>query len=217
MGLDFDVDRLRIMTSALASDALDRLGRRNQAVSSTIRPLRPRYRLIGRALPVSVVATDEMPDEPYAQEMRAVELIRQGDVPVYVTAPEVQAAVWGELFSLAARGRGAVGAIVDGPIRDAEAIASLEFPVFCRSFSPLDTMGRAVVDTIGEEIVCGGTTVRRADYVVADEDGIVIIPAELANDVVELVEEKLKGEHGARSHLLDGKSVRDVWETWGVF
>jgi regulator of RNase E activity RraA len=217
MTTPFDVARLQIMTTALVADALDRLGRRDQAVAAGIRPLRPGLRLAGRAFPVSVVATDEMPIEPYAGEMRAVELLEPGDIPVYVTAPDVRAAVWGELFSLAARGRGAVGAVVDGPMRDAEAVASLGFPVFCRSFSPLDTMGRAVVADIGVDVVCGGVLVRRADYVVADEDGVVIVPAELADEVVARVEEKLLGEHGARSHLLAGKSVRDVWDTWGVF
>jgi 4-hydroxy-4-methyl-2-oxoglutarate aldolase len=205
-----------MMTTALASDALDRLGRREQAAAATIRPLRPGYRLTGRALPVSVVASDEMPEEPYAGEMRAIELLEPGDVPVYVTEAGVRAAVWGELFSLAARARGALGAVVDGAIRDADAVASLGLPVFCRGFSPLDTMGRAVVDEIGGDVVCGGVLVRRGDYLVADEDGVVFVPAELADDVVARVEEKVRGEDGARSQLIAGKSVRDVWDTWGV-
>jgi regulator of RNase E activity RraA len=212
-----DLARLQILTSALAADALDRLGLRNQATDPAIRPLRPGHRLAGRALPVSVVASEAMPNEPYVGEMRAIELLQAGDVPVYVTPPDVRAAVWGELFSLAARGRGAVGAVVDGPMRDADAVALLGFPVFCRSFSPLDTMGRAVVSDIGSDVICGGVRVRRGDYLVADEDGVVVVPAELADEVVAHVEKKLRGEHGARDDLLAGKSVRDVWDTWGVF
>jgi 4-hydroxy-4-methyl-2-oxoglutarate aldolase len=213
----FDVTRLQILTSALASDALDRLGQRNQATAATIRPLRPGYCLTGRALPVAVVASDAIPSEPYVGEMRAIEQLQPGDIPVYVTGPDVHAAVWGELFTLAARGRGAVGAVVDGAMRDAEAVAVLGFPVFCRDFSPLDTMGRAVVSDIGSDVVCGGVRVRAGDYVIGDEDGIVILPTELADEVVATVEEKLRGEHGARDDLLAGKSVRDVWDTWGVF
>jgi regulator of RNase E activity RraA len=212
-----EAERLHILTSAFASDALDRLGHRDQACAPVLHPLRPGQRVAGRALPVAVVVSDEMPDEPYAGEMRAIELLQPGDVPVYATEPGVRAAVWGELFTLAARGRGAVGAIVDGPLRDADAIAALGFPVFHASFSPLDTMGRAVVADIGGDVTCAGVRVRRGDYVVADEDGVVVLPAELAAAVVEHVEAKLRGERGARDDLLAGKSVRDVWDTWGVF
>jgi regulator of RNase E activity RraA len=217
MTAQVELARLSLLTSALTSDALDRLGYRNQALTTMLRPLRPGQRLAGRALPVAVVASDAMPDEPYVGEMRAIELLQAGDVPVYATAPDVRAAVWGELFSLAALGRGAVGAIVDGPMRDADAVAALGFPVFCQGFSPLDTMGRAVVADIGSDVICGGVRVRQGDYIVADEDGIVVLPAELAIEVVAQVTEKLRGEHGARDDLLAGKSVRDVWDTWGVF
>jgi regulator of RNase E activity RraA len=217
MSTPIDVARLEILSSALTSDALDRLGLRDQVVGPGIRPLRPGYRLAGRALPVSIVVSDAIPSKPYVGEMQAVELLQPGDVPVYVTEPDVNAAVWGELFTLAARGRGAVGAIIDGPIRDAEATAALGFPVFFRSMSPLDTLGRAVVADIGADVICGGVRVRRGDYLVADEDGVVVLQAELADEVVAHVEEKLRGEHGARDDLLAGKSVRDVWDTWGVF
>ena len=87
-----DAADLQLLTSALASDALDRLGRRDQTVMSPIRPLRPGYRLVGRAFPVSIVASAEVPGEPYAGEMRAIELLEPGDVAVYATEPDVRAA-----------------------------------------------------------------------------------------------------------------------------
>jgi regulator of RNase E activity RraA len=213
----FDRTRLAILTSALASDALDRLGHRGSVLDRAIRPLRPGMRLAGRALPIAVVASDVMPDDPYVGEMRAIVQLEAGDVPVYAVEHGVSAAVWGELFTLAARARGAIGAVVDGPMRDATAIAALGFPVFASSFSPLDTMGRAVVSTIGEPVRCGGALVRRGDFVVADEDGVALVPAEIADEVVAHVEEKLRGERGARGDLMAGKSVHDVWDTWGVF
>jgi regulator of RNase E activity RraA len=203
-------------SAALASDALDRVGLRNQSTVPGIAPLRPGMALVGRAVPITVVATDVIPEEPYATEIRAIDSLSPGDVPVYSVAPEVDTALWGELFSCAAIGRGAVGSIVDGFVRDAELIAELGFPVFARGTSPLDTKGRAEVVELGAPAPCGGVLVNLGDAVVADEDGVVIVPLDAVDDVAAIVAEKLAGERGARADLLAGRTLADVWDTWRV-
>ena len=204
------------VTAALAADALDRLGLREQTMDFALRPLRPGDVLFGRAVPVVVEATDELPEDPYATEMRVIDSLRPGDVPVYSVGSGVRAALWGELFSCAAIGRGAAGAIVDGLVRDVRQIAELEFPVFCRGTSPLDTQGRAEARDVGVPAPCGGVLVSPGDYVVADEDGIVVIPGAVLAGVAEIVAEKARGERGARDDLLGGKTLAEVWETWKV-
>jgi 4-hydroxy-4-methyl-2-oxoglutarate aldolase len=208
---------LATMSSALVSDALDGLGLRDQALDGGLRPILPGATLAGRAMPIEVAATDEYPDEPYAGEMRAIEALQAGDVAVYAVEPGVRAALFGELFGHAARGRGAVGAIVDGFIRDSRALVAAGVPVFARGFSPLDTRGRAEVRDFGIELVVGGVTVRPGDYVVGDEDGIVVLPQDACGDVIAAIEERQRGEHGAKRDLLEGASVRDVWDKWRVF
>ncbi len=203
-------------TAALVSDALDRVGLRNQTMASGIAPLRQGMRLAGRAYPIAVESTDVVPKEPYQLEIRAIDGLSSGDVPVYAVAPDVDAALWGELFSCAAIGRGAVGVVVDGAVRDIDLIAGLEFPVFARGASPLDTKGRAEVRRYGEEVACGGVLVAPGDAVVADEDGVVVIPDEALSDVVAIVAEKLAGEQSAKADLLAGKTLGEVWETWRV-
>lgn len=211
------LDRASILTAALASDALDALGARDRVVDVDLLPLAPGSRLVGFAVPVRVAPVARIPDAPYAREMEAIEGLRPGDVPVYAVAAGVRAALFGELFALAARALGARGAVVDGNVRDVRQLVEEGFPVFARGRSTLDTLGRAEVDAIGEPVVVGGVEVRRGDLVVADDDGVAIVPAELIAALLEHVETKVRGERGARADIVDGTAVRDVWDRWGVF
>jgi regulator of RNase E activity RraA len=201
-------------SSALVSDALDGLGLREHTLDRAIRPLDPGAALVGLAVPVIVRSTEVIPDEPYRGEMAVLDSLRPGEVPVYAVEPGVEAALWGELFSCAAIGRGAVGAVVDGLIRDAALIRELGFPVFGRGFSPLDTQGRAEVVAWREPAVCVGVSVHPGDLVVADEDGIVVCPAAAAAEVAAACAAKLRDEVGARADLKAGASIFEVWERW---
>jgi 4-hydroxy-4-methyl-2-oxoglutarate aldolase len=203
--------------TAVVADALDRLGLRDQTLDPAIRPLRPGVFVTGRVVPVLIEATTEIPDEPYTGEMDALDSLRPGEVPLLVVDPATRAASWGELFSCAALGRGARGAIVDGLIRDARQIADLGFPLFCRGFSPLDTLGRAQVAAFGVTAIVGGVRVDPGDYVIGDEDGIVVVPALSIEDVLGIVREKASTELDARADLLAGAGVRDIWAKYGVF
>ena len=182
-----------------------------------LRPLWPGMRVVGRAMTVQVEESAEIPPEPYDGEMSALDALRPGDVAVYAIPPGSRAAAWGELFTCGAQGLGAIGAVIDGAIRDATQIGELGFPVFCRSRSPLDTLGRAVAVGHGMPVVCGGVEVHLDDVVVADEDGVVVIPRDLATAVATAVGEKRALEDAARADLLSGMGVRAVWAKYGVF
>jgi 4-hydroxy-4-methyl-2-oxoglutarate aldolase len=202
--------------AAVVSDALDRLGRREHALDPAIRPLWPEARLAGVAVPVVIVADTSEPERPYDGEMTALDGLRPGSIPMFVVEPGVRAASWGELFSCAAMGRGAAGVVVDGLIRDAAQIQQLGFPAFARGLSPLDTFARAVVTGIDVDARVGGVDVRPGDLVVGDIDGIVVIPQELAADVAEAVLTKHRLEGDARTDLLAGIGIREVWTKYGV-
>jgi 4-hydroxy-4-methyl-2-oxoglutarate aldolase len=201
---------------AAVSDALDRLGRRRQALDPAIRPLWPAARLVGVAVPVVIVADTTEPEQPYDGEMRVIDGLRPGEIPLFVVEAGVRAASWGELFSCAAMGRGAGGVVVDGFVRDAAAIQALGFPTFTRGLSPLDTFARATVTEIGVEARVGGVDVKPGDLVVGDIDGIVIVPQELVADVAEVVATKRRLEGDARADLLAGHGIREVWTKYGV-
>jgi 4-hydroxy-4-methyl-2-oxoglutarate aldolase len=214
---DDRLEELGAAYTAVVADALDALGLRNQSLDPAIRPLRPGMKLAAQALPVVIEPSDVIPERPYEGEMDAIDALQPGYASFIVVEGDSRAAAWGELFSCAAMGRGARGAIVDGSIRDARQIVELGFPVFCRSFSPLDTLGRAVVRELGTEARCGDVVVRRGDYLLADEDGIVVVPKDALDDVLERVRAKARTETSAKDDLLAGARVREVWERYGVF
>lgn len=207
---------LESASTAVVSDALDRLGRRDQVLDLGIRPIWPGARLAGVAVPVVIVADTSEPNLPYDGELTALEGLRPGDVPMLAVEEGVRCASWGELFSCAAIGRGAAGLVVDGFVRDAAQIQSLGFPAFARGLSPLDTYARAAVTGIDVAARVGGVDVNPGDLVVADIDGIVVIPREIAAEVVESVVTKHRLEGNARADLLAGVGIRDVWTTYGV-
>jgi len=220
MGGDhFDRDVMAVLENAPAavvSDALDRLGRRDQVLDLAIRPLWPEARLTGVAVPVVIVADSSEPELPYDGELTALDGLRPGEVPMLVVEPGVRCASWGELFSCAAIGRGAAGLVVDGLVRDAAQIQALGFPTFARGLSPLDTFARAVVTGVDVEARVGGVDVRPGDLAVGDIDGIVVIPREMVPDVAQAVVTKHRLEGSARADLLAGIGIREVWTRYGV-
>lgn len=169
------------------------------------------------AMPVVVVCEDTPPEQPYEGEMAALDALEPGEIPVFEIASGSKAAAWGELFSCGAIGRGAVGAICDGYVRDARQIQALGFPTFARGCSPLDTLGRAVVASYGGEARCGGVRIEHGDVIVGDLDGIAVIPADAALQVVDAVRSKRKLEDAARKDLLSGMRIREVWDKYQVF
>lgn len=211
------LDALPLLSSAIVADALDRLGRRDQALDTSIRPVWPAARVVGRAFPILIDASDDEPELPYDGEMSAIDALGPGDVALFSVERGVRAASWGELFACAALGRGARGAIVDGCVRDARQLAVLGFPTFARGFSPLDTYGRAIATAWGVPADVGGVLVEPGDVVVADVDGIVAIPSSLAGEVTDAVAAKQALEGSARGDLIAGMSVREVWDAYRVF
>jgi 4-hydroxy-4-methyl-2-oxoglutarate aldolase len=205
------------LTVALVADALDAFGLREQVIASAVRPIQPGLRLVGWARPIEVRATDVIPDEPYVGEMAALAALAPGDIGCYHVDPTVEAALFGELFAVAARAQGAVGAVLDGSVRDVRQMRELGFPVFASGVSPYDTKGRAEVVAHDAPVTCGGVLVSQGDLVVGDDDGVVVVPAARVADVVTAVAAKLADEHGALADLQSGSTVHEVWERWKVF
>jgi regulator of RNase E activity RraA len=204
------------LPTALLADALDAIGTRGGALHHTIRGLTPTTRLAGRARTVRVVATSEVGPSPYERQMDVVDALEPGDVLVVAVDDDLPVATWGELFSCAAMGRGVTGVVTDGLVRDTSAIIELGFPVYALGSTPLDTLGRADMADLDEPVRCGGVEVRSGDTVVADLDGVIVVPADVVDDVAAIALTKAAKESGARSDLLAGLSIRAVWDRYGV-
>jgi 4-hydroxy-4-methyl-2-oxoglutarate aldolase len=214
---DSNLDRLGALQAALVSDCLDRMGIRGNAMASRIRPLFPSAKVAGYAMTVHAIAVDEIPgdrDEWYRGELQAVDALQPGDVMVVSTCPE--GPFWGELLTTAARIRGARGIVLDAATRDTEQIIEMGFPTFTASINPLDSLGRMDVDVVGEPIECGGVTVHTGDLVLGDNDGVVVVPAAAAEEVLRRAEERSAGEDVVRRKLAEGMDPLEAFRRYGM-
>ena len=202
--------------AAVISDALDAAGFRQQALRHTIRPLLPETVVVGRAMPVLCLDVYEISDEPYQQEIAAVDSLKENDVIICSTNGSTRICFWGELLSTAAQARGARGAVIDGFIRDIRKIVAMRFPVFTTGLSPVDSNGRGEVVAYNVPIECGGVTVNPGDIVFGDADGVVIIPQNIEKTVIDAALEKVRGENQTRDALREGATLREVYDKYGI-
>ena len=202
--------------AAVVSDILDDLGHRDHTLYPAIRPLGPGEVVAGWANPFLVAEAEQIPAEPYTGEIAALDDIRPGEIVLAAAGGSARAACWGELFSTAARARGARGTLLDGYCRDARRIASMGYPVWCRGGLPLDCKGRTAVTGWRQPAVVGGLLIQPGDLVVADVDGVVVAPAELAAEAVQRAVAKVSKENGLRDALVRGSTLREAYDRFGV-
>ncbi|MEO5951813.1 MAG: RraA family protein [Chloroflexia bacterium] len=203
--------------TAVLSDILDSLGHRRQVMREYIRPVHSRYTVVaGFAHTIAFVDSDEILANPFDAEIAAVDAIQPNDVVVISTGNSIQNAPWGELLSTAAVARGSRGAVMDGFVRDVKMIEALGFPVFATGMKPVDSNGRGLLTAWGKPIVCGEVEVNPGDLIVADFDGVVVVPAALIEITIERANLKVTGENNSRAELQKGAFLRDVYDKYGV-
>lgn len=205
--------------SAVLSDVMDGLGLMEQALKPFVRPLDDSLVLFGRArtglyMPRYQVADGE---DPYEIEIALVDDLRPGDVAVFACGgPTDRIAPWGELLTTAAQVRGATGCLTDGLIRDIKPIREMGFPVFHGGIGPLDSKGRGKMMEMDCRVICGGVAVAAGDWVFGDADGVVVIPQAAAEETFAKALEKVQAENRTRDELRAGRSLREVFDRFGI-
>jgi regulator of RNase E activity RraA len=212
-------DLRRLLYAPVLSDVLDSFGLMHQAFRPFVRPLDDALTLFGRArtgryAPATMPSADH---NPYALEMDLIDSLRPGEVPVLACdGPTDRIAPWGELLTTAARARGAAGCVTDGLVRDVGRIRSMRFPVFHGGIGPLDTRNRAEMVEMDAPVAIAGTTVAPGDWVLGDVDGVVVVPAAMAEAVFHAALAKIAAEDTTRAELEAGDSLRAVFARHGV-
>jgi 4-hydroxy-4-methyl-2-oxoglutarate aldolase len=202
---------------AAVCDILDDLGYRNQALHQRIRPLLPDIRncgFIGRARTLRWMDVDHVPDDPYRLEIEVMDSLRAGDVVVHSTDHAGTNAPWGELMSTVAKRSGVAGCVCDIQNRDCVKIIEMDFPVYYAGIRPLDSKGRAMVTAYDVPVKCGEVLVYPGEIVYADFDGVVVVPKEAEEHVFEKAKEKVESENYSRKELLEGKTLREVYDKY---
>jgi regulator of RNase E activity RraA len=202
--------------SAVVCDALDKLGLRNQSPRVPIRPLTGESVLIGRCKTTLWAEMGHVDERPYELELQAVDGCRPDDVLIAAAGGSMRSGLWGELLSTAARRSGCVGAIVDGAVRDVVKMMAMQFPVFARGTSPYDSRDRNRVIDIDVPVEIDGVRFSSGDLVIADFDGIVVVPRAVETDVIQAAWDKVHAENVVRAAIADGMTAGEAFKRYGV-
>jgi regulator of RNase E activity RraA len=210
------IARFREIPTATVYDVLDKMGFPNQALASAIRPLQPGDRLAGPALTMqgsSTATYDGKRASAMSYEMfRAIE---PGDVIVFDTRDHKIGGPWGGNTGANAKVKGAAGIIIDGGTRDYSDLVEMEFPCFCRFVTPVLSHGRFQIESFNEPISMTGQVservqVLRGDFVLADDDGVIIIPNALLGEVLGHSEIANQAEKDMRAAIETGEDRESV-------
>jgi regulator of RNase E activity RraA len=195
------VTELAAFETPVISDLMNRL----YSMETSIRPLtHPDLRLFGPALTVKVFPGDNL------MVHKALDVAHPGDVVVVDAGSSPLNAVLGDLISTKARHRGIAGFVIDGLMRDLPAVRALgDFPVFARGVTPIGPLHRGPGE-IGHPIACGGIVVNPGDIIAADLNGIVVIPRNIAEELLH----RLLDRRAAEADYTDAVARGDFDNSW---
>lgn len=208
-----------VLHTPVLSDVLDGLGLMRQALRPFVRPLDETLTLFGRVRTgrYELVERAEPGGNPYEIEMDLIDDLRPGEVAVLACGgPTEWVAPWGELLSTSARARGAAGCVTDGLVRDVARIRAMRFPVFHGGIGPLDTKGRAEMVERDAPVVIAGVHAAKGDWLLGDADGVVVVPADRAEQTFGAALDKIEAEDRTREALEAGETLRSVFARYGV-
>ena len=183
------------------SDAMHRKG-----VLQGIRPLFEGVKLVGKAVTVQTYEGD------WAKPVEATDAAGPGDV-IVVYGGSKEVALWGELASWSCKRKGIAGIVIDGGVRDVDEIRRIRFPVFARYVVPNAGEPKGFGE-LNAEIKCGGEYVRPGDWIIGDDNGVVVVPKERAYEIARRAKEVWKNEERIREEIKRGKTLSQVLDLY---
>jgi 4-hydroxy-4-methyl-2-oxoglutarate aldolase len=194
------VDQAAAFPSSILADVAGRRG----ALHGRIAPLAPSMRFAGPALTVEVRPGDNL------MIHAAMALAQPGDVIVVDGKGDLSSALMGEIMSQQCVALGVVAVVIDGAVRDSEAIRELGFPMFAAGLNP-NGPTKSVSGRLNHPISIGGVTVRPGDLVVGDADGVTVIEREKAAAMLPLAVEKVAAETKRIAEIKSRQALRPGW------
>ena len=209
------MEAYRHVEAASVADAMEQLyGQRNYMVHS-MRPLTP-TRFVGRAVTVQLKKEEHHEGAKASQGMLdAIDEAPPGSVYVMVVEDGLDFAGIGGLMATTMKVRGFSGAVIDGGVRDLPQIEKLQFPVFSRSIAPSTTINHYRFAGTNIPVTCGGVKVEGGDIIVADLDGVVVVPKAEAEAVLKKAQELDFTEHSMIPFIEKFRSLRDAVAKFG--
>jgi 4-hydroxy-4-methyl-2-oxoglutarate aldolase len=209
-------DMRRHFTCAVVCDALDAEGFRTQSPLVGLPPMTVNRVLVGRCKTTLWADMAHADPKPYELELRAVDSCQPDDVLIAAAHGSARSGIWGELLSTAARNRGCAGVVVDGMVRDVRQMRGMDFVVFARGRCPLDSKDRQRVIDVDVPVEIDGVRFCPGELVVADEDGVVVVPRAVEEAVVRRAWDKVHAENEVRDAIRAGMTATEAFAKYGV-
>jgi 4-hydroxy-4-methyl-2-oxoglutarate aldolase len=195
------VDKLSRYGVATIHEAMGRVG----LMHPYMRPIYAGAHMCGTAVTVLL-----QPGDNWMLHV-AAEQIQPGDVVVAACTVDNTDGFFGDLLATSYRARGAKGLIIDGGVRDVTDLTEMQFPVFSRAISARGTV-KATLGSVNIPVICAGATVNPGDVVVADMDGVVVVPARIAHQAADAAEAREANEADKREKLAQGVLGLDMYK-----
>jgi regulator of RNase E activity RraA len=202
------------LSVAVIGDILDAHNYIHQFLPPNIRPLQPEIMLVGRAMPVLEADVYDN-KKPFGLMFHALDDLKPGEIYL-ATGGTPNYSLWGELMSTAAIARGAVGAILNGFMRDTKAVLKMNFPVFSMGSFAQDQRVRGRVIDYRCEVEIKRVRIRPGDILIGDIDGVVVVPAEIEKLIFAEALEKARTEKIIRVELEQGALATAVFEKYQI-